>query len=64
MDWSRLQVMDQKIAAAYDQAAAHLQELRDAYEQAGESARFQQQLSAFRERYSHRPAMIRRLIEL
>ena len=35
--WSGLDaLMDQKIASAYDQAAAQLQEMRDAYAQAGD----------------------------
>ena len=54
-------LMDQKIASTYEQAAAQLQELRDAYEQAGEHASFQQQLTTFRERYARRPAMLRRI---
>jgi hypothetical protein len=51
--------MDQKIASAYDQAAAQLQELRDAYAQAGDIGGFQMKLRAFRVRYSNRPAMLR-----
>ena len=57
-------LMDQKIASAYDQAAAQLQELRDAYGQAQETALFQKKLEAFRERYARRPAMLRRIEEL
>src|SRR5437588_212241 len=39
--WSGLDpLMDQKIASAYDQAAAQLQELRDAYAQAGDNGEF------------------------
>ena len=56
--------MDQKIASAYDQAAAHLQELHDAYAQAGDIAAFQQKLNGFRLRYSNRPAMLRRIEKL
>ena len=57
-------LMDQKIASAYDQAAAQLQELRDAYAQAGNLGGFQQKLSGFRRRYSNRPAMLRRIEKL
>jgi hypothetical protein len=56
--------MDQKIASAYDQAAAQLQELRDAYSQAGNIGGFQQKLTGFRQRYSNRPAMLRRIKKL
>ncbi len=63
--WSGLDpLMDQKIASAYDQAAAQLQELRDAYAQAGDSGGFQQKLNGFRRRYSNRPAMLRRIEKL
>jgi hypothetical protein len=63
--WSRLDpLMDQKIASAYDQAAAQLQELRDAYAQAGDIGSFQQKLAGFRRRYSNRPAMLRRIDKL
>ncbi|HZL44098.1 MAG TPA: hypothetical protein VFD66_12570 [Verrucomicrobiae bacterium] len=63
--WSGLDpLMDQKIASAYDQAAAQLQELRDAYAQAGDIGGFQQKLNGFRLRYSNRPAMLRRIEEL
>jgi hypothetical protein len=57
-------LMDQKIASAYDQAAAQLQELRDAYAQAGDSGAFRQKLAGFRLRYSNRPAMLRRIEKL
>jgi hypothetical protein len=57
-------LMDQKIASAYDQAAAQLQELRDAYAQAGDPGGFQQRLAGFRRRYSNRPAMLRRIEKL
>jgi hypothetical protein len=57
-------LMDQKIASAYDQAAAQLQELRDAYAQAGDIGAFQQKLNGFRLRYSNRPAMLRRIEKL
>ena len=40
--------MDQKIASAYNQAAAQLQELRDAHAQAGKDAKFREKLAAFR----------------
>jgi hypothetical protein len=63
--WSGLDpLMDQKIASAYEQAAAQLQELRDAYAQAGDIAGFQQKLAVFRLRYSNRPAMLRRIEKL
>ena len=63
--WSGLDpLMDQKIASAYDQAAAQLQELRDAYAQSGDTGGFQQKLNGFRRRYSNRPAMLRRIEKL
>jgi hypothetical protein len=57
-------LMDQKIASAYDQAAAQLEELRDAYAQAGGIPAFQHKLAEFRSRYSNRPAMLRRIEKL
>jgi hypothetical protein len=63
--WSGLDpLMDQKTASAYDQAAAQLQELREAYTQAGDVGDFQQKLTGFRRRYSNRPAMLRRIAKL
>jgi len=63
--WSGLNpLMDQKIASAYDQVSAQLQELRDAYAQAGNIGAFQQKLARFRSRYSNRPAMLRRIEKL
>ena len=63
--WSGLDpLMDQKIASAYDQATTQLQELRDAYAQAGDIGGFQQKLIGFRLRYSNRPAMLRRIEKL
>ena len=63
--WSGLDsLMDQKIASAYDQAAGQLQELRDAYTQAGDLGGFQQKFGEFRVRYSNRPAMLRRIEKL
>jgi len=63
--WSELDpLMEQKIASAYDQAAAQLQELRDAYAQAGDIGGFQQKVNGFRRRYSNRPAMLRRIEKL
>jgi hypothetical protein len=56
--------MDQKIASAYDQVAAQLRELREAYAQAGDSSSFQKKLRGFRLRYSNRPAMLRRIQKL
>ena len=57
-------LMDQKIASAYDQVAAQLQELCDANAQAGDLGGFQQKLAGFRRRYSNRPAMLRRIEKL
>jgi hypothetical protein len=63
--WSGLDpLMDQKVASAYDQAAAQLQELREAYAQAGDIGGFQQKLIGFRVRYANRPAMLRRIEKL
>ena len=63
--WSGLDpLMDQRIASAYDQAAAQLHELRDAYAQADDIGGFQQKLAGFRRRYSNRPAMLRRIEKL
>ena len=63
--WSGLEaLMDQKIASAYDQVAAQLQELRDAYSQAGDTDGFGKKLTGFRLRYSNRPAMLRRIEKL
>lgn len=56
--WAGLNpLMDQKVSSAYDQAATQLQELRDAYAQAGDTAAFEEKLAGFRRRYSNRPAM-------
>lgn len=57
-------LMGQKVTLAYDQVAAQLQELRDAYAQAGDVGGFQQKLAEFRSRYSNRPAMLRRIEKL
>ena len=63
--WSGLDpLMEQKIASAYAQAAAQLQELRDAYAQTGDIGGYQQKLDGFRLRYSNRPAMLRRIEKL
>ena len=63
--WSGLNtLMDQKIASAYDQAAAQLKELREAYAQAGDIDGFRQKLAGFRVRYSNRGAMLRRIEKL
>ena len=63
--WSGLEaLMDQKIASAYDQVAAQLHELRDAYSQAGDTDGFGMKLTGFRLRYSNRPAMLRRIEKL
>ena len=57
-------LMDEKIASAYDNVAAQLKELRDAHKQADRQSDFQDRLGVFRERYSRRPAMMRRIKEL
>ena len=63
--WSELDpLMAQKIASAYEQAADQLQELRDAYAQAGNVSGFEQKLREFRVRYSNRRAMLRRIENL
>lgn len=63
--WAGLDhLMDQKSALAYDDAAEQLKELHDAYKQADKDAEFQDRLAAFRERYTRRPAMMRRIKEL
>jgi hypothetical protein len=63
--WSGLNpLMDQKIASAYEQAAGQLQELHDAYAQAGDIGAFELKLREFRVRYSNRPAMLRRIEKL
>ena len=63
--WAGLDpLMDQKIASSYDDAAAQLKELRDAYKQADKNTEFQDRLAIFREHYARRPAMIRRIKEL
>ena len=53
-----------KKASAYDQAAARIRDLRDAYALAGRSAQFRQRLDAFRQQYARRPALLRRLAKL
>jgi hypothetical protein len=46
--WSELDpLMNQKNVSAYDQAAAQLQELRDAYAQAGDIGGFEQRFGRF-----------------
>jgi len=63
--WSGLDsLMDQRIASAYDQAAAELKELRDAYAHAADIGGFQQKLAGFRRQYSNRPAILRRIANL
>lgn len=57
-------LMDRQVASAYDQVASQLKELRDAYEQAGDRGGFQQRLSGFRQGYSKRSAMLRRIANL
>ncbi len=63
--WAELDpLMEEKTAKAYDRVAAQLKELQEAYAQADESGDFQETLQAFRDRYSRRPAMMRRIKEL
>lgn len=63
--WASLDpLMDQKIASAYDEVAAQLRDLRDAYKQSQETDSFQKRLETFSKRYARRPAMIRRIEEL
>lgn len=63
--WSGFgQLMDQRSLSIYDQVATQLQDLRDAYRQAGDSTVFDQRISDFRKRYSNRPAMLRRIRHL
>ncbi|MBI3868034.1 MAG: hypothetical protein HY299_05825 [Verrucomicrobia bacterium] len=63
--WAGLDhLMDLKIASAYEQATAQLQELRDAHQDAGEHSKFQRRLTIFREQYARRPAMLRRIEKL
>jgi hypothetical protein len=53
--------MNQRFASAHDQTAAQLEELRDAYAKAGDSAGFQQKFREFRVQYSNHPAVLRRI---
>lgn len=63
--WAGLEpLMEEKIASAYDNVATQLKELRDACKQADKESDFQDRLEVFRERYSRRPAMMRRIKEL
>lgn len=63
--WAGLEpLMEEKIASAYDNVADQLKELRDASKQAGKESAFKDRLDVFRERYSRRPAMMRRIKEL
>ena len=63
--WAGLEpLMEEKIASAYDNVADQLKELRDAYQQANRENDFQHRLEAFRDRYSRRPTMMRRIKEL
>lgn len=63
--WAALvPLMEQKISSAYEQVAKQLQELRDAYAHAGDSAGFKTKISEFRNRYSNRPGMLRRIESL
>jgi len=63
--WAGLDpLMEEKIASAYDNVAAQLKELRDAYQQTDRKNEFQDRLETFRNRYTRRPAMMRRIEEL
>lgn len=63
--WTGLaSLMDEKNAAAYDQVARQLEELQAAHQQAGKNESFQAKLTAFREQYVRRPAMMRRIAGL
>ena len=63
--WAGLDpLMEEKKASAYDRVATQLREMHEAYEQAGRGGDFQNRLVAFREAYSRRPAMMRRIREL
>jgi hypothetical protein len=63
--WAGLDhLMDLKIASAYEQATAQLQELRDAHQEVGEHSKFQRRQTIFREQYARRPAMLRRIEKL
>lgn len=57
-------LMERKVASAYDEVAAKLSELRDSYLQADREADFKQQLEDFRDRYSRRSGMLRRIAKL
>ena len=57
-------LMDQKIASTYDDIAAQLKEMRNAYKQADKGSEFEDRLVAFRGRFSRRPAMMRRIKDL
>ncbi len=60
--WNGLDpLMEQKIASVYDKVARQLSELRDAYALAGQSTGFVKRLADFQNRYSNRPAMMRRI---
>jgi hypothetical protein len=63
--WAGLDpLMDQKTSSAYDEAAAQLRELRDAYSEADDSRGFHQKLREFRLCWSKRPGMLRRIDDL
>lgn len=63
--WREAEAMAElKKSSAYDQAAARLRDLRDAYALAGRSAEFRQRLEMFRQEYARRPALLRRLSDL
>ncbi len=63
--WNELDpLMVRKTASVYDDVAARLTELRDAYKQAGRDAEFAGRLASFRNRYQSRPTMMRRIEEL
>ncbi len=63
--WREAEAMAElKKASAYDQAAARIKDLRDAYALAGRSAEFRRRLETFRQGYARRPALLRRLSDL
>ncbi|MCP5518306.1 MAG: hypothetical protein H7A45_13715 [Verrucomicrobiales bacterium] len=63
--WDKVdESVNRKTSASLNEAAAQLKELRDAYEEAGAGAGFQEKLAAFRERYRRRTGMLHRIRDL
>ena len=60
----RDELVDEKTAFAYDDAAKQFKDLCDAYRQAERDAEFQDRLTIFRKNYARRPAMMRRIKNL